>query len=62
MARQQYVIPPPEEVFSTIKALITRVQELIRSSERLKTTDVRSAFFLGSIAVEEEMQALRIPV
>lgn len=51
-------IPPQDQAFEVVNALVIRIRQLIKSAELLKTTDVRTAFFLAVIAVEEVMKGL----
>ena len=60
MARDGYGLPPVEHAVETVEALIDRARQLQRSAGRVRDTDLRTAFFLATIGLEEVMQGFLI--
>lgn len=60
MARDGYGLPPEDRALETVEALIERARQLHRSARRVRETDLRTAFFLATIGLEEVMQGFLI--
>ncbi|NMP23744.1 hypothetical protein [Sulfobacillus harzensis] len=56
MSSNDYGMPPEDQAIPTVQALIRRSKTIRRSALQLREDDLRTAFFLATIALEEVMQ------
>ncbi len=54
---QSFNLPPKEQAADYIHALLHRVGDLLKSAEKVCDEDLRTAFFLATLALEEVIQS-----
>ena len=56
MLRDSDGLPPEDHAFDTVDALVKRAKTLRQSANKLCGEDMRTAFFLATMAREETME------